>query len=183
MTPRFRVSFPQVFTSKLNELNGKQEYSIVALFDKTSDLSKLKKAVEDVIAEKWPNPKTRPSNIRTPFRDQGERAKEIEGKEVLPSGYTKGAVFCTFKSQQKPGVINQRKETIIDSADFYAGCYAIATVRPYAYDNKGNRGVAFGLGNIMKMAEGDPLTGRSTPEESFAGVVVNEGDTTDQMFS
>jgi len=35
-TPEFRVAFPQVFTAKKNDLNGKDEYSVVALFPKAS---------------------------------------------------------------------------------------------------------------------------------------------------
>ena len=50
-TPKFRVSYPNVFKPRRNELNGKDEYSVVALFKKGEDLSKLKKLVQEA-AEK-----------------------------------------------------------------------------------------------------------------------------------
>ena len=168
MTPQFRVSYPSVFKAKKNELNGKDEYGLVALFPKGTDLSMLQQAVEKAISDKWgPDKSKHPTNIRKPFRDQGERAKNIEGKRILPSGYEDGGVFITLKSAQRPGVVDQSVQPIIDETQFYAGCFARATVRVYAYDAKGNRGVAFGLCNIQKMGDGETLTGATKAEDDF----------------
>jgi hypothetical protein len=172
-TPPFRVSYPNVFKARRNDLNGKDEFSVVALFKKGEDLTKLKEAAQAAIIEKWGADKTKwPANLRSPFRDQGERAKNENGKEVLPAGYEKGAIFLNLKSSQRPAVVNQSVEKIIDEAEFYAGCYAMASVNAYAYDQKGNKGVSFGLGNIQKVKDGEPLGGRSTPEQDFAPIEV-----------
>ena len=41
-----RIAFPAVFEKKRNDLSGKDEYSVVMLFDKaTADMSKLKTAM------------------------------------------------------------------------------------------------------------------------------------------
>lgn len=171
MTPTFRVSYPNVFKPKKNELNGKDEYSLVALFPKGADLSALKDAVKKALADKWGADQSKwPANLRTPFRDQAERAKVVDGKKVLPAGHEEGAIFINLKSAQRPGVVDQNVQDIIDDSQFYAGCFARATVNAYAYDNKGNRGVAFGLGNIQKMKDGDPLSGRPRAMDEFAPV-------------
>ena len=38
----------------------------------------------------------------------------------------------------------------------------------YAYNTNGNRGIACGLNNLLKLADGTPLGGRSRPEDDFA---------------
>jgi hypothetical protein len=184
LTPKFMVSYPNVFKAKKNDLNGKEEFSVVALFPKTADLSKLKAAAHAAAVGKWGSDQTKwPKNIRSPFRDQGERVKtdEATGKEVLPAGYEKGAIFINLKSAQKPGVVDQNVQDIIDQSQFYAGCWAQATVSCYAYHPKGmNPGIAFGLGNIQKVADGTPIgSGRTRAQDDFApieGASDNGGD-------
>lgn len=183
VTPEFRVSFPVVFAPRKNELNGKMEYSIVALFKKGEDLSKLKKACQEAIEKKWGvDQKKWPKNLRLPFRDQNEREKlnEETGKMFLPDGYEAGAIFLNLKSSQKPGVVDQKVQPIIDQAEFYAGCYAIASVNPFAYSQAGNNGVSLGLQNIQKVRDGEPFGGRTKAENDFAPV--ENGDST-SLFS
>ena len=131
MTPEFRVSYPNLLEPRLNDLNGKMEYSVVALFKKGEDLSKLKVMAENAVVEKWGADKTKwPKTLRSPFRDQGERESD---------GYEEGAVFINLKSNQRPGVVDANVQTIIDPSQVYPGCYGRATVRAYAYAQKGNR--------------------------------------------
>ena len=164
ITPEFRVSYPQVLQSKLNDLNGKQEYSCVALFAKGADLKALKTNAQAAAKEKWGD--KIPAKLKSPFRDQGE--KEKEGK--LPDGLEAGAIFLTLKAQHRPGLVDANLQPIIDASDFYAGCWARAQVRAYAYDQKGNVGVAFGLQNLQKMRDGDSLGGRVKAEDAFEAV-------------
>jgi hypothetical protein len=172
-TPKFRVSYPNVFKAKLNDMNGKEEYSLVALFAKGADLSSMKKAAQDAIVAKWgADQKKWPKNLRSPFRSHDEKATEddVTGKKMYPHGMEEGGVFVNLKSQQKPGLVDQNVQDIISEADFYAGCFARATVRAYAYDAKGNCGVAFGLQNIQKMGEGDSLGSRTRATDDFAPI-------------
>lgn len=170
LTPKFRVSFPNVFKPRLNDQNGKQEYSIVALFKKGENLDALKKLAQNAIEKKWGNdPKKWPVNLRSPFRLQEERRKD----GVLPLGYEEGAVFVNLKSIQRPGLVDASVQDIIQETDFYAGCWARATVSAYAYGGPGTSfaaGVAFGLGNVQKMEEGVPLGGRTKPEDDFQAI-------------
>jgi len=186
LTPMFRVSYPNVFKPKRNDLSGKDEYSLVALFPKGADLSSLKKAAEEAGIKKWGENKAKwPKNLRSPFRDQGDRAKEDEatGKEFLPAGYEKGAVYMNLKSNERPGVVDSKVQDIIDESDFYAGCWARASVNAYAYEQKGNAGISFGLGNIQKVKEGDPLGGRTRATDDFAPIEeVEAGSTASDLF-
>jgi len=187
ITPEFRVAFPSVFRAKRNDLSGKDEFSVVALFKKDADLSALKDAAREVLAKKFGEDNLKwPKNLRNPFRDQGDRAKvNDEGVETLPSGYEKGATYLNLRSQQRPGVVASDMQEIIDEADFYGGCWARATLTAFAYDKAGNRGVSFGLGNLQKLRDGDHFGNRTRPEQDFTAVADATGtaeQSSDDLF-
>lgn len=161
MTPEFRASFPNLFrpAKQMAGATGDPKYTLTMLFPKGADLAKLKAAAAEAAKEKWGD--KIPKGLRNPFRDQGE--KEFEGYEA-------GAVFITATSKQRPGLVDARVQDIVEERDFYPGCYARATVRAFAYDQAGNRGVAFGLQNVQKLRDGDPLGGRTRPSDDFEPV-------------
>ena len=168
-TPKFRACFVTVFEPRGmdDEPDGKKSYSVVMLFDKNTDLGPLKRAVEAAIQKKWGN--KRPANLRLPFRDAGEKQGEYEG-------FKKGMTFVTARTYDKPQVVDQDVNPITDRKEFYSGCYAWATVVAGAYDSKGNKGVAFYLNNIQKVADGEPLGGSSRAEDDFKSIADDEED-------
>jgi hypothetical protein len=165
MTPEFRVSFPNVFQPRSAFDGQEAKYSIVMLFSKKTDISALKKLAQAVAREKWGD--KIPKGMRNPFRD-GDVEKE--GMD----GYA-GCVFVTASSKTKPGLVDQSVQPIITGDDFYAGCYARATVNAFAYDRAGNVGVSFGLQNIQKLRDGEPFSGRTKAEDEFSAVMTEEG--------
>jgi len=175
LTPKFRASYPNVFKAVSNKLSKKMEYSVVALFPKGADLSGLKKAAKDACIEKWGADETKwPKNLESPFKDQGDRAKD----GVLPQGYEKGAIYMNLKNKNKPGVVDQNVQPIIDESEFYPGCWAIASVNCFAWDYEGVKfGVSFGLNNIQKVKDGEPFSGRTKAEDDFAPVATEDGET------
>jgi hypothetical protein len=181
-TPEFRVSYPNVFQAKKNDLSGQDEFSVQALFPLGADMSKLKAACLLAAEEKWGSDRAKwPKALRMPFRDQGEREKD----GVLPSGYAKGAVFVNLKNKNRPGLVDRLVQPIIEQSDFYGGCYAIASVTAFAYDQKGNRGVSLSLQNLQKTRDGEPFSGRSKAEEDFAPLPMDEQGgvgTSDDIF-
>jgi len=155
MTPSFRVSFPSVFTPSAGFDGQEAKYSLVMLFEKHTDLTEMKKAVEDCIKEKW-GVKV-PKDLRSPFRDGDE--KELDGY--------KGCVFVKASSKQRPGLVDKDLQPIISQDEFYPGCFARATLSVFAYEKSGNRGVSFGLQNIQKLDDGESFLGKVSPEEDF----------------
>jgi hypothetical protein len=192
ITPHFRVSYPHVFKPQLNKLNNKDEFSVVCLFPMEADMpadmkqrwAALKKEVERVVIEKWGSDKTKwPKNLRLPFKKQEMKEDAKTGKTYLPAGYIEGAPMLNLKSSQRPGLIDQNKTPILDETEFYAGCWAHATIRAYAYDQVGNRGVAFGLQNIQKVKDGEPLAGRPRAEDEFAPIEGAATESAESLFS
>lgn len=192
VTPEFRVSYPFVFQPQKSDYKDKNnediyEYRIMCIFTKGQDLSALKELAKEAAMEKWgKDPAQWPKPLRDPIRDQSEKAKNTDGKMVLPEPYEAGAFFINLKTRQKPGVVDQALQPIIDTTQFYPGCYARASITAYAYEAKGNKGVAFGLKNIQKTRDGEPLGNTSRPEDDFAPIEVAEtsdGGSADSLFS
>lgn len=198
LTPTFRVSYPNVFRAKMNDLSKKEEYSLVALFPKGQNLSTLEQECLRAAREKWGDgsfAKGEPHKngniyfktakgmipIRLPFRDQGEQRLDKEGQpKDIPNGYEKGAMYLNLKSNQRPGLVDRKNQDIIDESVFYAGCYADAAVNAFAYDQKGNKGISLGLQALRKVKDGDPLSSRVKAQDAFTplGDEEIEGDAT-----
>lgn len=161
-TPEFRVSFPHLFEAQKAPNGNVAKFSVVMLFDKSVDLAPLRQIANEAVVERWPDPAKRPKNLRNPFRDGDTEKPHIEGYQNV--------TFITASGLRKPGVVGPDVQPIMDAAQIYPGCYGRAAVVAYAYDNAGNRGVAFGLQNFQKTREGDPLGGGGRPEDDFGPV-------------
>lgn len=174
-TPEFRASFPALF--KAESFNGgKEKFSVVMVFPKSTDLKALKDAARAAVDAKWPT--GRPANLRTPFRDGSEKG-DLEG-------FGPDTVFVTATTTRKPGLVDRQLQPIIEPERFYAGCYARATVSAFAYDQAGNKGVSFGLHNVQFLRDGEPLAGGTKAEDDFEAVdggdVFGEADAAQDDF-
>jgi hypothetical protein len=186
VTPEFRVSYPSLFVPTAGKPNPLPTdplfYSVEAIFKKGEDLSKLIAACQVVMEKKWGDKSKRPPNIRSPFRDQGERAKHIDGRVILVPPYQEGAIFMRFKSKNAPGVVDQKVQPILDDKMIYSGCWGKAAIAPYAYEVNGNRGVSFALVHFQKVRDDQPLGNRTLPEHEFAPIEV-AGTSAADIFS
>jgi hypothetical protein len=175
-TPEFRANYPVLFKPRKNDLNGKEEFSILALFPKNADFTVLKEAAKKACEKKWGKNKADwPEGLRTPFRDQRELAKTVDGKKVQPEGTEAGAIFMNFRTKDAPTVVNAQVVAISDPAEIYSGMWGCAAVAPSAYDARGNKGVTFYLQMFQKTRDDKTLAGRPKPEEMFVPITSDEG--------
>lgn len=179
MTPEFRVSFPQVFEPKA--FGGSEpKYSIVMLLPKKGDLSKFKTAAKNAAIEQW-GAKADAVLAKLkgtkgwPFRDGDAEKADMKG---YPGHY-----FITAKSKQKPGLVNGKREAILDKDEFYAGCFARATLIAYAYDNEFGKGIGFSLQNIQKLKDGEKFSGKRDAEDEFDEVEDTSDDSSNYPTS
>lgn len=164
VTGKVRLSYVSVF-----DVNDKGKYSTAILIPKSdkATLDKIKAAVEEVkkspkAATVWGG-KFLPS-FKLPLRD-GDTDRDVE-----KSPEYKGMFFVNCNSGQKPGVVDQALNPILDKADVYSGCFARVSINLYPYSVDGNKGIAAGLNNLQKLAEGDSLSGRARAEDDFTAV-------------
>ncbi|USN14447.1 nucleic acid-binding protein [Janthinobacterium phage vB_JliS-Donnerlittchen] len=171
-TPKFRASFVWAFKPQppMEGSTGDPKYGTTMLFDaaarKTPQYEALKKLALAAAKEKFGD-KLKPDGkgwfvgLRNPLRDGAEKS-ELDGYE--------GCTFASATSKMQPGIVDAQLQRIISEDDFYSGCYARATVTAYGYDKAGNKGVAFGLQNLQKLAEGERFSGRTAAEDDFDSV-------------
>jgi hypothetical protein len=178
VTPKARASFCYAFRPQEPDAeNGLKEakYSIALLFTEESDLTLLKNAAMAAVTAEWgSDPEKWPANLKKPFRDQGEKKFE---------GYEPGRKFIIATSKYKPEIVGPSGKPLIGPADdlskgealLYAGCWVRASVNAFTYKTGGNVGVAFGLNNIQKLDDDEPLGGRERAASQFKPVAPAKG--------
>ena len=146
-TPKFSVSLiiPKSDTVTIAKIRAAIEAAYEEGQSKLKGSSKFIPALED---------------IKTPLRD-GD--KDRKGDEAYKNAY-----FVNANSTTKPGVVDADRNPILDSSELYSGIIGRASINFYAYNSNGNRGIACGLNNIQKLADGTPLGGHSRAEDDFA---------------
>jgi hypothetical protein len=176
LTPRFRVSFPQVF-EKSSYNGGEPRYSLVGLFYPEQFTEKDK--------AKWQAIRAKLSEVCLEFfKKDLKKMKEDrtfkfpfhKGDEKTYEGYgdPKMIYFSMANSKRKPQILDipqgpgQQGEPITsdNSEEFYAGCWARASVNPYAFSKIG-KGLSIGLGNIQKLKDDKSFEGFTSAEDDF----------------
>lgn len=175
ITPVFRVSFPKVFEA--DSFNGgAPKFSVAAVWDPAKFNAREKaqwQAIidlcDEVSMDRFKKKMSAlPGNFKRAIRDGAEKADL--------AGYGEGKLFANLSSKMKPGIIDRDSTPILDASDFYPGCYARATVSAYAYDQGGGKGVALGLQNLQKIADGERLDSRTDASEDFGNDDVDDDD-------
>jgi len=168
-----RVSFPQVFKSKRNELSGKDEFSITLLFPKGSEaVAHLKKAFVEEATKKWGADLERVSKekiFKNPLKDGDLVLDPKTGK--TRKGY-EGMVAVTFKNEAKPMVVDAAHQEIVNPNDFLGGCYAQVSATCNAFDVTANKGISFYLNAVKKTKDGESFgMARPSIDEAFGAPV------------
>ena len=169
LTPPFRVSFPSVF-EKASYNNGTPRFSLVGLFYPKTFTEKDKAkwqailtAINAVSIESFKKPmKDLDRGVyKLPFHKGDEKDYEGYGDPDMR--------YCTMSnSKRRPQILDIKGNPISaeNAEEFYAGCWARASVNPYAFNNIG-KGLALGLGNIQKLKDDKSFEGFTSAEDDF----------------
>lgn len=159
-----RLSYANVWEPQ--SINGSEpKYSVSVIIPKSdkATIQKIQQAVEQAKQEAISKFGGKiPANLKLPLRD-GDIDRPDD--EAYANSY-----FINCNSKQKPQVVDQQVQPILDQAEVYSGCYGRVSVTFYGFNSNGNRGVAAGLGNIQKLKDGEPLGGRVRAEDEFGTV-------------
>ena len=166
LTPRFRVSFPSVF-EKQSYNNGTPRYSLVGLFYPKAFSDKEKAKWQAILAALN---KVSIEAFKKPMKDLDRGVYKLpfhKGDEKEYEGYGDPDMrYCTMaNSKRRPEILTVSGEPVAQE-DFYAGCWARASVNPYAFNNIG-KGLALGLGNIQKLKDDQSFEGFTSAEDDF----------------
>lgn len=164
------MSYLNVNEPKVPLGGGTPKYSVSLIIPKsdTVTVAKIRAAIQAAYEEGQSKLKGSSKfvpaleDIKTPLRD-GD--KDRKGDEAYA-----GAWFINANSSTKPGVVDADRQPILDTSELNSGIIGRASINFYAFNSNGNRGIACGLNNIQKLADGMPLGGHSRAEDDFAGL-------------
>lgn len=171
ITGPVRLSYLHVWEAVSVQDGGPKKYSASLLIPKTdkATINAIKKAIDAAVeagVAKWGGKK--PATLKLPLRDGDAEREDDENY--------KGMYFLNAASNQQPGVLDRDKNEMLDKTKLYSGCFAKVDINFYAFNTNGNKGVACGLNNILKWADGPALGGKEAASVAFKDVEVNDDD-------
>jgi len=136
ITGKVRFSYANVFEPKsINGSDPKYSVSLIIPKEDKVTIDKIKAAIE--VAKKEGLSKLGgkiPANLKTPLRD-GDIDRPDD--PAYADSY-----FVNANSTIRPGIVDANLQPIIDSTEFYSGCFGRASIVFYAYNANGNKGIA-----------------------------------------
>ncbi len=171
-----RWSYANVWTPKAMAEGAKPKYSVSLIIPKsdTVTIQKIKAAIKAAYEEGQSklkgNGKSVPplAAIKTPLRDGDVERPDDEAY--------KNSYFINANSASSPGIVDADRQPIIDTSEVYSGVYGRASINFYAFNSNGNKGIACGLNNLQKIADGEPLGGKTRAEDDFADIDDEDDD-------
>lgn len=164
VTGKTRLSYANLFQPRAGMDGQDPKYSLCVLIPKTdtATVDKVKAAIEaakQAGQSVWGG--KIPPGVKIPLRD---------GDTERDAPEYKGHYFINASSKQRPNVVDAAVNPILDANEVYSGCYGRVSLNFYAYNQSGNKGIGAGLNNVQKVADGEPLSGRSRAEDDFSAV-------------
>ena len=179
LTGEVRISYANLVTPRASQQGGEPKYSVTLLIPKTdtatlNDIaSSINAAYEDGVSRKWGG--------------AHPQKKELlhDGDGLRPSGLPfgdecKGHYVLTASTKNKPQVVGiDNINCELAPNDIYSGMYARVSLNFFPYDTSGSKGVGCGLGNVLKIRDGEPLAGGASAASDFADL----GNAAPQAFT
>jgi hypothetical protein len=181
LTPPFRVSFPDVFVKRVFQGQGEKSgrYACAALFsgfevEDGRTIIKAPASWSEKDQAKWNAlvvacNKVSIEAFKKPMQDLDRGGYKLpfhRGEEKEYEGYGAGVVYFTISAKnRRPCVIDRDGITLVGPEEFYAGCYARASVTPFA--NTQWKSLCLGLNNLQKLADGPRLDAITSAEDDF----------------
>lgn len=161
ITNKVRISYAHIWKPKgINGGDPKYSVSILISKDDEDTINCINQAVEAAKeAGKGKFGGKIPASLKMPLRD-GDIDRPDDENYV-------GHYFVNASSATRPGIIDVAKKDIEDEDEVYSGCYVRASINFYAFNTNGNKGIACGLNNLQKVADGEKLSGRASAADDF----------------
>lgn len=172
VTGKVRLSYCHLFEPYAQKADQEKKYSCTILVPKSDTATINKILAAQKAALEAGKEKTFKGSIpkvwKSTFRD-ADSPEEEETLEKNPS-YA-DHYFMSVSNKQKPGVVDQNVQPIVDAFQVYSGCYARVSINAFPYNTNGNRGVSFGLNHVQFLEDGEPLGGSiGKAEDDFDAV-------------
>lgn len=179
LTPRFIGCYVTLAKPRAMEPGKDPEYSMAMLFEKTTDMAVLKKAILDAAVAKFgPNAGAllQAGRLKTPLKDGNLK---MDDNGVIDPNY-KDRWVINARSKTRVSVIDPNKNNV-DPNELFSGNLFHAQVRFYGYEYTQpggkaamSRGIGCGLQNVMRIGLGKRIDGREDAVTAFRDFVPDE---------
>jgi len=163
--------WPKLLVPEENTINpgAGKSYSVGVLLPPGVDLTLLKEDAKRAATAKFGS--AIPSNLKLPFL----AAEEKKGLEDF-KGWTLIRA-ATKESRGRPSCADASGKAIeATPEEAYSGRWACVSLKAWAYDKAGNRGIRFGLQSIQLLDHDEPIAGsRVNAEDEFAPIEGADG--------
>lgn len=182
-TAPFRLAFPEVFKAKAFEEGAVPKYSITLLFPKDGSalvpglpgdgMTAIRKIAYGALKSALGADKTKwPANLRaidprTYLSPTGQDGWPFRDGDASEWAGFKGMVYVRATSRFPPGVVDGKRNEILDESKVFGGLICRATVNAFTFDTKGKKGVSIGLGHIQILKDDGTLFGGQRAAEAF----------------
>lgn len=161
VTGEVRLSYVNLFEPRSIVEGGPLKYGVSVLLPKDGDDAKrIKKVIDQMIKDEQATLKGT-KGLTICLRD-GDTEKE---NEEYADHY-----FINVSNKQKPIVVDENRDDIINPRDIYSGCYGRVSMTFFAYNKAGNKGIGVSLNAVQKTSDGEALGGgytRASIDEDF----------------
>lgn len=174
------------FAHNLFELNNRNKFGLSLLWKKGTDLKVLHDAAQEAAVGQWGDKvanMVKNGILKSPFLDgDGPQAVNKETSERYKGFAGHTFIRCVSGPDNKPVVVDRRRNPIVAKADIPSGSQVFAVVNAFAWENEeGGKGVSFGISlvQMVKKAEGDEVLGGgggAPNPDKFFEVIEDEGD-------
>ena len=157
-----RISYPTLFKPKQINGQGDPKYSAAFLIEPTNPkLRELVAMAKQAVAEAYP--KGTPPNFKT--------LPLYKGSEKYPGDSRYADVYILNTSNKnRPRVVDQRKEIILDPEAVYPGMVVNVGLSVYVYGQRPGspaKGVTTGLEGVQIVRDGERLDSRPAVDDLF----------------
>jgi hypothetical protein len=154
---------PRQRTDRKGQPTGDPKYGLALFFDEDTDISELLAVAHRKAVEAFgPTAKAliAKGKIGWPFADTADM------DDPSPP-FDKPGTVVNFKTADKPGIVDENAEPLMDKSDIYSGMEARVSCRCFSYDNE-SKGISFALVNVQKLGDGERMSGNPAAEDDFA---------------
>ena len=130
------------------------KYSCKIVMDRSNEkhadfVARLTKLAQKLAKDKFGK---LPKKLQLPFSNGDDSDNpEFEGCTVFN---------CSKKEEfGQPEVVDTNLDPVIDPKEIYSGMFCRVSLSPYCWEYGNKKGVSFGLVNVQKTRDGDPLGG------------------------
>ena len=176
LTGEVRLSYVNLVTPRAaqkNDPTSKEKYAVQLLIDKKDSRtyreirSAIEAAAQAGVSKVFGG--QRPNIDFTSIIHDGDSTKPSAGTPYAEECH--GCWVLNASSDYKPNVsdISDSSLAQLPPQEIYSGMYARVTINFYPYKNT-KTGIGCGLGNVFKTRDGEPLSGRVSAADDYAGI-------------